>query len=66
MAKKVVKEERVQIHLNSISFSIWGTRVHRKNKLGSKREVAEILGEGKEGKGVLFSAGKCKKRQVHF
>ena len=53
-AKKAVKEE------TSNSFAIWGTRVHGKNKQGSKRKVAKFLGEGKEGKGVLYNTGKCK------
>ena len=54
-AKKAVKEETVQIHLQC-----GAPEYMEKNEQGSKGKVAKFLGEGKEGKGVLYNTGKCK------
>jgi hypothetical protein len=60
-AKKALKEETVQMNLQ------YGAPEYiEKINRALKEKVAKFLGEGKKGKGVHFSAGKCKQRQVHF
>ena len=59
--EEAVKEETVQMNLQ------YGAPEYiEKINRALKEKVAKFLGEGKKGKGVHFSAGKCKQRQVHF
>jgi hypothetical protein len=56
-AKKAVKEETVQIHLQ-YGAPEYMEKINR----ALKERWQNSFGEGKEGKGVLYNTGKCKER----